>query len=40
LASALPLLGAPNHAIDPAAALEPCVARHARRLYLGESFRL
>ncbi len=38
LASALPLLGAPNPAIDPAAALEPGVARHARRLYLGEGF--
>lgn len=38
LASALPLLGAPNPTIDPAAALEPCVARHARRLYLGEGF--
>jgi MFS family permease len=38
LASALPLLGAPNPAIDPAATLEPGVARYARRLYLGEGF--
>ncbi|WP_336894882.1 MFS transporter [Novosphingobium sp.] len=38
LASALPLLGAPNPAIDPDAVLEPGVASYARRLYFNEGF--
>jgi predicted MFS family arabinose efflux permease len=38
LASALPLLGAPNQAIDPDAVLEPGVASYARRLYFNEGF--
>ena len=38
LASALPLLGAPNPAIDPSAVLEPGVASYARRLYFNEGF--
>lgn len=38
LASALPLLGAPNPAIDPVAVLEPGVASYARRLYFNEGF--
>jgi predicted MFS family arabinose efflux permease len=38
LASALPLLGAPNPAIDPSAVLEPGAASYARRLYFNEGF--
>jgi hypothetical protein len=38
LATALPLLQAPNPAVDAAAVLDPAVARHARRLYLSEGF--
>jgi MFS family permease len=38
LASALPLLGAPNPAIAPDAVLEPGVASYARRLYFNEGF--
>lgn len=38
LATALPLLGAPNPAVDAAAALDPAVAGHARRLYFNEGF--
>ena len=36
LATALPLLGAPNPAVDAEAALDPAVASHARRLYFNE----
>jgi hypothetical protein len=38
LATALPLLRAPNPTVDAAAVLDPAVARHARRLYLSEGF--
>lgn len=38
LASALPLLGAPNPAIDPAAVLPADTATRARRLYFHEGF--
>lgn len=38
LATALPLLGAPNPAVDAEAALDRSVAAHARRLYFNEGF--
>ncbi|GEO00398.1 hypothetical protein NSE01_22300 [Novosphingobium sediminis] len=38
LATALPLIGAPNPSVDPNAQLDRAVAAHARRLYLGEGF--
>ena len=38
LASALPLLGAPNPPIERAATLEPGIASYARRLYFHEGF--
>lgn len=38
LAAALPLLGGPNPAVMPGAALERRVAAHARRLYFNEGF--
>ncbi|KPF89398.1 hypothetical protein [Novosphingobium sp. AAP93] len=38
LATALPLIGAPNPSVEPEAALDPAVKAHARRLYLGEGF--
>ena len=38
LTTALPLLGAPNPAVDATAELDPAVAAHARRLYFNEGF--
>lgn len=38
LATALPLLGAPNPTVDADAALDRAVAVHARRLYFNEGF--